>query len=523
MKSLPISIQDFKVIRTEDYLYVDKTKEFWPLVRKRGVYFLSRPRRFGKSLLMSTLYHFFRGEQELFQGLYVHDKADWKEHGVIRLDFSTIVHGKGIEIFERSIMRVLERQAQGYGIAIQEQDSIALYFEEMIFALYHKYGRGVVILIDEYDKPLIDYWDKQNVVEENREVLKSLFSVLKNLGATLRFVMFTGITKLANLSLSASLNHVKDISLDERHSGILGLTQKDLEEYFEEWITLFLKKRNVSRAEGLRMIRMWYNGYSWDGELRLYNPFAILCLMDELSLGAHWYATGTPSILLKQIQKRGIRISDLEGMKIGRTFLLLGTLDTVSISHLLFQTGYLTVISKSEALTGPIYTLGFPNYEVQMTFLEHVMMHTTTLDMPSFYPNFTDLKEALRAENLKQFLSILKGMLARIPYNLHIARESYYHSIFYIILSMLGLRIQSEVMTDKGRIDSVIELDDKAYIFEFKYGGEGNRLEGLVDRALEQIRNKGYGERYKGTGLKLRYIGIAFSSKEVKGKIIAEE
>jgi len=519
MKKLPIGIQDFKKIREDNYLYIDKTQHILTLIEGESAYFISRPRRFGKSLLLSTLYYLFRGKKELFQNLYLYDKIQWEAYPVLRIDFSTITHNEGKHIFRKALIRSLAQQAKEYGITINNVESPSEYLAILIYELHQTYQKPLVLLIDEYDKPVVDNWGTP-IETENRAILKGLFSILKGYGHLFRFILFTGITKLANLSLSAALNHVQDLSLDLEYQSILGITQDELETYCLPWLNLFAQEQNISQEKMLKVVKSWYNGYAWyDGKTTLYNPFGLLYLMRKRKIQSYWYSTSTPALLIHQIKKRGIPLQDFEGIEIQEVDFLIGTPDTVSIEHLLFQTGYLTIKEKKEKLLNSSYILGYPNMEVKQALLTHLAEAITETQF-SKLSTYQKLAETLYQEDIPSFSKYLQSILAGIPYNLHIPKESYYHSIIYVVLNLLGLKVQAETLTDKGRIDSIIEFNDKIFIFEFKYGASGTDLDKLVDKALAQIAQKQYDQKYQLRNIPIKHIGIAFSEKTVVTKLI---
>lgn len=455
----------------------------------------------------------------LFEGLAIEQKPHPSPKPVIRIDFSSVITEQGIRVFRRSVERKLREIADCYAIDFPPDLIVEEYFDLLITRLYKATQERVVILIDEYDKPLVDNLGNSADKATFSKFLRSFFGTLKSQGTKIQFILFTGITKLANLSIFSVLNHVEDISLNPTYGSLLGITEEEIKRYFSEYIQAFGIKNEMAQEEVFTLIREWYNGYSWDGVQKVYNPFALLLFMKNLEVQSYWYETGTPNLLVEQIKKRKIAIPTLEQVEIETSHLLKGSLDTLSLPHLLFQTGYLTIKHKQTDTIPPIYTLGYPNKEVRMAFLEHLFHFIADSQSHTLSPNIKNLKVALQNENFEQFLEIIRGVIAQISYNLHIPKESYYHSLFYIILGMMGLKMHPEVMTSRGRIDGVIELQNKVFIFEFKYGQKGADLGKLAQKAIKQIFDKGYLNRYKGISSKLFVIGIGFHEKEIVGII----
>jgi len=521
MKKLPLGTQDFKDLRQWDMLYVDKTQAIYRLIKSKNIVFLSRPRRFGKSLLLSTIEYLFRGEKELFEGLYIYDKIEWKEYPVIRLDFSEIEYTKGEELFRLSIQLNLTQTASEYGIELPQFPSLKMIFTYLIKALHKTTGQKVILLIDEYDKPVVDLWESNQNSKDNQEVLADLFASLKGLGSYLRFVMFTGITKVAKVSVFSKLNNVTDISLDDTYSTLLGITQKELEANFQEYFPLLERKLRVNRTELLEGLKAWYNGYSWDAETTLYNPYGLLLVMQQREFSSYWFESGTPKFLINRMKSMSrIDITGFERVECN-------TLDKNQLNwkqtpliKLLFQTGYLTILGKDPRFSGVNYTLGYPNNEVRLAFLNQLMTVFQEEEVESMYSIIHKLQTSLYQEDCPTFIQVLKSFYANIPYNLHIKAERFYHALFLAFMKMLNMEVEGEILTDVGRIDSVLKLSNQIYILEFKYAEKGTSLQPLVTRALTQIQSKRYAEKYKDDPRKLLYMGIAFDGDEIVGQLI---
>jgi len=502
-------------------LYVDKTKEILSLIEEEQVVFLSRPRRFGKSLLLSTLEYIFRGEKELFKGLYIYDKIAWQKHPVIRIDFSEVEYSQGAETFNLSIRLVLRKYVEEYGLDIPNYTSLKIYFSELIQGLHKATGQPVVLLIDEYDKPVVDLWEASQDSRDNQEILIHLFAVLKSLNPSLRFVMFTGITKIVKVSVFSKLNHLDDISLEASYNNLLGITQSELETYFQDYLPLLEQNLGLSREKLLEELRLWYNGYSWNGKETVYNPYGLLLVMKKREFIPYWFESGTPQFLIKRMMASPqIDITEFEEVECDT--LHKGQLNwkQTPLIKLLFQTGYLTILKKHPTVSGVTYTLGYPNNEVRLAFMDQLISVFQDAEVQSMYTIINKLRTALYKEDCPTFIQVLKSFYANIPYNLHIKAERFYHALFLAFMKMLNMEVEGEVLTDQGRIDSVLKLSNHIYIIEFKYAPKGTSLQTLVSRALTQIQSKRYPERYQDDSRKLLYMGIAFDGEEIAGELV---
>lgn len=517
MKKLPVGIQEFREIVEGDYLYVDKTREIHELITSGKYFFLSRPRRFGKSLLINTIKEIFLGARELFKGFYIYDKIDWKTHPVIRIDFSVIAHSNP-EILQKSILAFIDGIAKKYHLQLSKE-FVPDRFGELLEEINKATGSKIVVLIDEYDKPIIDHIEDTCKAKENREVLREFYGVLKSADSYLRLVLITGVSKFAKVSIFSGLNNLLDITLDSRFSTILGITQSELEGYFGEHLARLREKEKKDYGKLLTVIRSWYNGYSWDGENRIYNPFSILNLMTSYRFSNYWFATGTPTFLTKLIQETGTEITEFEKKQISEMVLESSDLTRINLFTLLFQTGYLTIgnIKNEDGFTQ--YTLGYPNLEVKTSFLTFILEEISGNRLDEIQPAMAKLKRFLRDESPENFIKIIRSVFAKIPSHLYIEREAYYHSLFYIILTLAGVDLDLEILTDKGRIDGVVKFEDKIYVIEFKYGQEGKVMERLLDDAVNQIKSQRYYERFSDSGKQIFLFGVGFVGKEIGYKL----
>lgn len=503
----------------DQYLYVDKTRHILELLNAGKYIFLSRPRRFGKSLLVSTLKEIFSGNKELFQGLFIYDKIDWQTYPVIHLDLSRVSCDDD-KILKQSLISSLTSVACDFNITLSEKFLKDRFFE-LIKALYTTSQQKVVVLIDEYDKPIIDFAENPEQAKKNRNVLKDFYGILKGGDQYIRFVFLTGVSKFSRVSIFSGLNNLNDITLSSRYATLLGYTQEELESYFADYIQQYCKQRTLSQDHLLAKIRTWYNGYSWNGEDTVYNPVSVLKLFDEQKFGNYWFATGTPTFLIQLVKRMHTDITQFDNKIVSDILFESYDLDNMNILALLFQTGYLTITNMVEnEEDGTEYTLNFPNREVKDAFLTYLFEGFTTQNKSDVQIAAHQLRRCLQRNDLQEFITIIRSMFAKIPYTLHIEEEAYYHSLFYMIAALMGVDINLEVLTDKGRIDGVLEFEDKVYVIEFKYGKAGSDMETLTDKAVQQIQEKNYAERYRNDPRTCFLLGVGFVEKKIGYKIV---
>ncbi len=501
MKKLPIGIQDFSKLREGNYLYVDKTELIYQLAQAGGYYFLSRPRRFGKSLLMSTLRELFQGNKPLFDGLWIENHWDWDiKYPVIHLSFNEIGY-KGLGL-EESLRKAVQRNAVLHDIQLEESN-IALIFRELVYKLSEK--NKVVLLIDEYDKPLIDYISDPEQLEQNRNVLREFYSIIKSADPYLNFVMLTGVSRFSKVSIFSDLNNLRDITINKQFNAIGGYTQTELAYYFEDRIGQMAKTADTTKEELLVEIRKWYNGYSWTGPERLYNPFSILNFMADGTFNNYWFNTGTPNFLI-EVLKKGYHF-DLDELETGSTSL--DSIDLINPDYrsLLFQTGYLTIKGRPYF---NVYVLGYPNKEVEDAMLQHLAGAYSYRSQGDVAPMVIKLQKALREGDIKRFISILNSLFASIPEKIFRQRnEAAYHAVVYTSLKLMGFYIDCEVSVGDGIVDAIIKTDSRIYVIEFKY-------DKTPEEAIQQIREKNYAEPFRHDGREIVLLGVAFG-KEEKG------
>ena len=506
MKRLPIGVQTFSEIIEGDMLYIDKTKYIDLLVNNYKYAFIARPRRFGKSLFVSTMEEFFRGNKKLFVGLDIHHYPDWENYPVIRFDFSR-TSNQNAELLEISISEMLVSIAKEYEITLSTSIK-SDYISNLIDELYSKFGKKIVILIDEYDKPLTDHFTDIQKISANREVLARFYSSIKSLDHKIRFMFITGISRFAKLSLFSGLNQIYDLTLHSGFSSLFGCSQAELLTNFSEFIPVYANKLEMSEDRFLGELKNWYNGYSWDAENSLYNPFSLLCFFSGDSFNNYWFSTGTPHFLINLIKENNFDIFYFRNYFASESSLDTNDFDQISLSNLLFQTGYFTIKKKKSVNGRLMFGLDFPNFEVQESLFGYLFADVTASDYGKVSYRSTILSESLQNEQFGEFLSTLKSLFAQIPSHLYISEEKYYHSLFIMIMYLSGIKVESEVNTNIGRIDGVVEFPDKIYIIEFKYNLP-------PEEGLQQVKQKKYYEKYLSSGKRLILAGVSFTRSDI--------
>ncbi len=513
IRKLPIGIQDFEDLRTNNYLYVDKTEYVYQLASLGKPYFLGRPRRFGKSLFLSTLKAYFEGKKELFEGLEIAGlEKEWTKYPIIYLDFNKSEY-QDEQTLETMLGTMLEKYEKEY--AVQNTVTIAsIRFDNLIAEIHEKTGKKVVVLIDEYDKSLVNAMYKPNVNENIiRDILKGFYGVLKGADAHLRFVFLTGVTKFSKVSIFSDLNQLVDISLDDRYSGICGITQAELEENFAPEITALAKTTKKTYEETLLELQKLYNGYHFsENLLGIYNPFSLLNTFSAQKYRYYWFATGTPTFLVKHLASTGFDIPILEkDVAIDVNSLLDYRAESEDYIPLLYQTGYLTIKDYNDELNE--YTLGFPNEEVKYGFLNELL--------PQFTPSFgtssskfsaTRFIKLLCAGDIEGTMKMLQAYFATIEYDAipkALQREKFYQFVFWQLFTLMGQFVQTEVKNSKGRTDAVVKTVGNIYVFEFKMDENAT-----AEDALKQINSKDYAIPYAADHRKTVKIGVEFSQTE---------
>ena len=508
MKNLPVGISTLSQIRQNNYVYVDKTHHVARLVNQGKYYFLSRPRRFGKSLLVDTLKQAFLGKRELFEGLYLEDNWDWSvEYPVIHLSFGSSSAHNSQERLLAVIQRTLQDHADFYGVNLKSYDDYGLAFQDLINQLYEMHQQRVVLLVDEYDKPILDVITNAEQAVTNREILKGLYTIIKDCDPYLQFVLLTGVSKFSKVSLFSGLNNLRDISLSQYSADICGYTQAELESAFSEYLQ--------AGAIDLERLKLWYNGYNFAGsaEQTVYNPFDILLFFSEnFSYHPYWFETATPSFLIRLIEHNQYFVPELEGTIISDDMLSSFDVDHIPIETLLFQTGYLTIHSTTTIGLQNAYKLTYPNLEVKMLLNNHLASIGAATPSTA-NKNLVLLDQALKASELTQLETVFTSLFASIPhewYRKHDMHryEGFYASIVYSYLASLGYDVPEDI-TNHGKIDLTMKLPDKIVIFEFKL----NRY-GTAEQAIEQIRHKQYPQQYTADGRPIYLVGISFDETD---------
>jgi len=523
MKKLPLGIQSFRKIITEGYVYVDKTPYIYDLLNSASYYFLSRPRRFGKSLLLDTIGEVFGGDKELFCGLAIYDSDyDFVKYPVIRLDMSNIAN-KTPEILEDSLAASLRQRIKDEDLDITDTIPSDM-FKHLINGLCKKYGQRVVVLIDEYDKPILDHLHDIEIAEANRQVIRGFYGILKSMDPYLRFTFMTGVSKFTKTSVFSELNNMLDITLLKKYANICGVAKGDLEKYFGEHLEHLSTLNKPKHCHNIHdEILAWYDGYSWDGETKLINPFSLLSFFMQERFAGFWYASGTPKFLIDLIKKHPSAYTNLNNLEVSEFMLDTIEFDKIAIEPLLFQTGYLTIKKILPTQGQPLYLLGMPNFEVREAFNMQIVAALTESGELRAGQAQIEICRALNNGNLQKMLDILRGLFASIPYELHIDREAYYHSIFYAVMSVLGFDMDVEVSVAKGRVDAVLELEETVYIMEFKYKNcppKASEIDkqalfaAALTEAMDQLNDRGYSAKYLGSGKTIYKVAFAFLGRD---------
>ena len=511
---LPIGIQDFTDIRERGFCYVDKTPVIHRLITGSGkAFFLSRPRRFGKSLLCSTLRAIFEGRRELFgevdgrPGLAI-DSLDWgwKRHPVIRLDLNAGVYSNGVEALHTSLTRELKREAKRHGVDLDGGDC-GSQFASLIEQSCDKYGERTVVIIDEYDKPLLETMDQPEIHDQIRKELKGFYGVLKSSDEFLRFVFITGVTKFAHVSIFSDLNMLSDLTLDPRYADICGWRQEEVEQNFGPEIEAVLTKTDRERGQYMEELRQYYNGYRFSEEPpTVYNPFGLLNHFDKGGkFSPYWYETGSPSFLIKLIQKQKINILNLNNLRIGYENFYKFDIESMDAVTVLYQSGYLTISNYDQKREK--FVLDYPNLEVRSSFSKSLIGQYLMVSKESANTLFNKLPDSLLDGDIGGAIDALRQLLASVPYDIIKETENYYQTAVHLIFTIFGLKCRSEVRIADGRIDTLVETSNFVYCFEFK-------LDKSADEALAQINTKDYLLPWTGSGKKLFKVGVDFDSEK---------
>ncbi len=497
-RRLPIGIQTFRKIREQNCYYVDKTAFIREMLDEGTHYFLSRPRRFGKSLFLDTLKELFECNEPLFEGLHIHDRWDWSSrYPVLRLSFGG-GNFKEPGHVHASLMAQLDAVQRRAGV-VSDYATAPERFGHLLEALHRQAGQPVAVLVDEYDKPILDALDVPGVARENRDFLRGLYAVIKDSDAHVRFTFVTGVSKFSKVSLFSGLNNLADITMDRRYSAICGYTDADLDTVFAPELP------GLDRDD----IRDWYNGYNWRGDQSVYNPFDILLLFDSREFKAHWFETGSPAFLVETLFERRVNALALEDMICTGDLLSKFDVGDIATEALLFQTGYLT-ISGEENLGGKtLYRLGYPNREVKQSLNEH-LLRSMGPDPSRQGAHDIRLHELLTANDFAGLETLFQAFFAGIPYNWHVNNdianyEGYYASVCYSWFAALGLDTTVEDSGSRGRVDMAVRFNGNIYLFEFK-AVESEP----TGAAMAQLKEKRYADKYRGSGQPIWLVAVEF-------------
>ena len=492
-------MQTFREVREQNCYYVDKTAYIERLLDRGKHYFLSRPRRFGKSLLLDTIKELFEGNEPLFEGLHVYDGWNWSErHPVVRLDFGGGSFGQP-GLLEANVMEQLAAAERRLGVT-SEYLTAPGRFAYLLEALHRHTGRTVVVLVDEYDKPILNTLSTPETALANRDYLSGLYGMIKSNDAHVRFTLVTGVSKFSKVSIFSDLNNLTDITLDRRYPAICGYTERDLDTVFAPELAGLDRER----------IREWYNGYRWRGEERVYNPYDVLLLLDSREFKAHWFETGTPAFLLDTLFERRVSSVSLCDMLGTEDLLSAFDVEKIGTEALLFQTGYLTITEEQELGGKALYRLGYPNREVRQSLNEQLLRHLVQ-DTAQQTANSIRLARLLETHDCAGLKELFHAFFASIPYqwytNNHVADyEGFYASVFYSYFAALGYDVAVEESSSHGRLDMAVRTAGHVYLFEFKVAEMAP-----PGSALAQLQERRYADKYRATGEPIHLIGVEFS------------
>lgn len=512
MKNLPIGLQTLESIRELNCVYVDKTQMIHRLVTKGKYYFLSRPRRFGKSLLISTMKSLFLGKKELFEGTWIENNWDWsKTNPVIHFSFDKMSYQSlGLD---GAIIQEIKIIAKAFKVRLSQNDVKGL-FNELLEKVSQKHG-SIVLLIDEYDKPIIDFLEfpPYEQAKVNQNIMRQFYSVLKSAEPYLRFFFVTGVSKFSKVSMFSELNNLKDITLHPDYATIAGYTQVELEYYFEDYLQLVENHLKTNREELVKQMRYWYNGFSWDGINKVYNPFGVLNFLDQKRFRNYWFSTGNPKFLIQQMKKQ-VRF-DVENSKSNGYLLDKYDIDNLDLVPLCFQTGYLTVKHIDEWTEEMV--LDYPNKEVRESMYQF-MIDDIAKNPQRVHTGLTirDLNQALLTNDLAKVKTIINSLLASLPYETYKNQsEGFYHGLLHLIFSYIGMFVESEPHLSQGRADVEVQTPQYIYIFEFKFNH-------TAEEAIAQIKNNHYADKYQAAEKPIFGIGVNFNEaqKQIDGWVV---
>lgn len=500
----PIGIQDFKTIRTDGYFYADKTALMYKMIKGGQYYFLSRPRRFGKSLLISMMEYYFKGEKELFNGLAIEKlEKDWVTYPVLHLDLNARNYTDKDALLAE-LNKYLEIWEDEYGDEFKDRAPEER-FVHVITNAYKKTGKKVVILVDEYDKPLLQAFNHSELMEDYRATLKAFYGVEKSMGAYIQFAFFTGVTKFSKVSVFSDLNNLADISMDKRYAEICGITEQEIHDNLDAEIGSLAQTSKLSKEACYGKLKLNYDGYHFEANTNgIYNPFSLLRTLDSQAFKDYWFETGTPTILVEALKQSKYNLEDLTHEEV--TADILGSIDSIETNPLpiIYQSGYLTIKDYDERFG--IYRLGFPNLEVERGFTRFLIPYYTSLPETKSATFISQFVNEVESGQPDKFMQRLENLFASGDYQIAGDAELYFQNAVWVIFKMIGLYTEVEHHTTDGRIDLLIKTDDYIYILEFK-------LDKSVEDALHQIEEKQYAKPFEHDGRTIYKIGVNFSSK----------
>ena len=500
----PIGIQNFEKLRNDGCVYVDKTALMYKMVKEGNYYFLSRPRRFGKSLLISTLEAYFLGKKEFFEGLAVAElEKDWVEYPVLHLDLNTEKYDS-IEVLNNKLSGTLKLWEEQYG-RDESEKSLPMRFEGIIRRAKEKTGRNVVILVDEYDKPMLQAIGNEELQKAYRDTLKSFYGALKSMDGCIRFALLTGVTKFGKVSVFSDLNNLKDISMSQYYYNICGITEEELHHYFDEEIEQLARTNNQTKDEAYEKLKEEYDGYHFTYDTPgMYNPFSILWTLSERRYGSYWFETGTPTFLVELLQKTDYNLEQMANVEADSD--MLGSIfNDDNPIPVIYQSGYLTIKSYDNRFG--IYKLGFPNREVEDGFMKYLLKYYTAKKNSNSAFEISRFVADIESGNAEGFMQRLQSFFAGAKFD-QIAKdtENWFQNVVFIVTTLCGLYIEAEHQTSNGRIDLVMKTDKYVYVMELKY-------DGTPEEALRQIDDKGYALPWQADGRKVIKVGANFSSE----------
>lgn len=499
----PIGKQNFENLRNEGYVYVDKTALMYKLVKEGCAYFMSRPRRFGKSLLLSTLEAYFTGKKELFKGLAIEQlEKDWFCHPVLHLDLNAEKYDN-IEELNNILQTYMRQWEEIYGSKEADNTSLSMRFRAIIRAAKEKTGRNVVVLIDEYDKPILQAIGNEPLQNEFRKTLKAFYGVLKSADADLKFALLTGVTKFGKVSVFSDLNNLNDISMSPRFHDICGITDEELHNIFDSEIQLLADNNGQTKEEAYATLKRNYDGYHFTNSVNgIYNPFSILWTLNEKRYGSYWFNTGTPTYLVELIKKANFNIEELSNYIASEDQLNSIHVDDIDPIPVLYQSGYLTIVEYDKEFG--LYTLNYPNEEVKTGFINFLLPFYSKVKEKQTQAIISTFVTAARTGKAEKFMQQLQSLMAGTPYELVRDLENHYQNVMYIITKLMGLYVQAEYRTINGRIDLLIGTKDYLYIIELKFNG-------TAEQAIEQINKKEYSLPFEQEGRTIIKIGANVS------------